>query len=81
MELRRLRSFAAMWCCACALSTIPASDGAAAGKTDAFSAMGVRRIAPPVPVGNLVLHETDGRPIPLSAFRGKAVLLEFFLPG
>jgi len=43
--------------------------------------MRVRRISPPVPVGNLVLHETDGRPLPLSAFRGKAVLLEFFLPG
>ena len=43
--------------------------------------MGVRRIVPPVPVGDVVLHETDGRPLPLSAFRGKAVLLEFFLPG
>jgi len=81
MDLRRLRSFAATWGCACALSMIPASDGRAAANADAFSAMRVRRISPPVPVGNLVLHETDGRPLPLSAFRGKAVLLEFFLPG
>jgi len=79
MDLRRFRSFAAVWSCACVLSTIPASAASANG--DAFSAMGVRRIAPPVPVGNLVLNAADGRPIPLSAFRGKAVLLEFFLPG
>lgn len=79
MDLRRCRSFAAVWSCACVLSTIPAS--ATAAKADAFSAMGVRRIVPPVPVGDVVLHETDGRPLPLSAFRGKAMLLEFFLPG
>ncbi|MFL5312657.1 MAG: hypothetical protein ACJ79H_19655 [Myxococcales bacterium] len=81
MDLPRLRSFAAALGCACAVSTVAANDGAAAGKTDGFSAMGVRRISPPVPVGSVVLHETDGRPLPLSAFRGKAVLLEFFLPG
>lgn len=81
MELRRLRPFAALWACAGALSTIPAGGGAAAARTDAFSAMGVRRIAPPVPVGKVVLHEPDGRPVPLSAFAGRAVLLEFFLPG
>ena len=81
MNLRRLRSFAALWGCACALSTIPATAFAADASLDPFSAMRVRRIAPPVPVGDLVLHESDGRPLPLSAFRGKAVLLEFFLPG
>ena len=81
MNLRRLRSFAALWGCACALSTIPATVFAADASLDPFSAMRVRRIAPPVPVGELVLHETDGRPLPLSVFRGKAVLLEFFLPG
>jgi hypothetical protein len=81
MNLRRLRSFAALWGCACALSTIPATVLGADASLDPFSAMRVRRIAPPVPVGELVLHETDGRPLPLSAFRGKAVLLEFFLPG
>ncbi len=81
MNLRRLRSFAALWGCACALSTIPATVLGADASLDPFSAMRVRRIAPPVPLGELVLHETDGRPLPLSAFRGKAVLLEFFLPG
>jgi len=81
MNPRRLRSCAALWSCACALSALPAALRGAAAGTDAFSAMRVRRIAPPVPVGNLILHGSDGGPIPLSAFRGKAVLLEFFLPG
>jgi hypothetical protein len=81
MNLRRFRSFAAPWSCACVLSTMPAAVGAGAATTDPFSAMRVRRIAPPVPVGNLVLHGSDGQAIPLSAFLGKAVLLEFFLPG
>jgi len=79
MDLRRLRSLAAASVCASVVVAIPGS--AAAAKTDPFAAMRVRRISPPVPVGNLILHGSDGLPIPLSAFRGKAVLLEFFLPG
>jgi peroxiredoxin len=41
--------------------------------------MRVRRIASPVPTGNLVLQSIDGGQIRLSDFRGKAVLVEFFL--
>jgi cytochrome oxidase Cu insertion factor (SCO1/SenC/PrrC family) len=48
---------------------------------DVFSSMRVRRISPPRRVGNLVLHAADGRPLGLSAFRGKVTLVEFFLPG
>jgi len=81
MDLRRLRSFVAVWGCAGALAPIPAGAISAAANQNAFSAMRVRRISPAVPVGNLVLHGSDGRAIPLSDFRGKAVLLEFFLPG
>ena len=47
---------------------------------DPFSAMRVRRVAPPVPAAHVVLHGMDGQAIPLSRFRGKVVLLEFFLP-
>jgi hypothetical protein len=50
-------------------------------QADVFSSMGVKRISPPVPVGDLVLHAPDGSPLPLSDFRGKAILVEFFLPG
>jgi hypothetical protein len=74
MDLRRLRSLTAV-CASLAIT------GAASAKGDPFAAMRVRRIAPPVPVGDLILHGSDGQAIPLSAFRGKAVLLEFFLPG
>lgn len=79
MSLRYLRSLGAMLGCASALLTLPASGGAAGAAQDEFSAMRVRRIAPPVPAGKLVLRATDGRSIRLSDFRGKAVLLEFFL--
>lgn len=79
MHLRHSYSFGAMLGCACALLTLPGSAGAADAAKDEFSAMRVRRIAPPVPAGKLVLRATDGRSIRLSDFRGKAVLLEFFL--
>ncbi len=78
MHLRYFRSFGAMLGCASALLTYPAS-GAASADEDEFSEMRVRRIAPPVPAGKLVLRATDGRSIRLSDFRGKAVLVEFFL--
>src|SRR5262245_49327437 len=61
MHLRHFRSFGAMLGCATALLTLPASVWAASAADDAFSAMRVRRIAPPVPAGKLVLHATDGR--------------------
>ena len=51
-----------------------------AGANDPFSAMRVRRVTPPVSAAHVVLHGMDGQPIPLSRFRGKVVLLEFFLP-
>jgi hypothetical protein len=78
MHFRRFRLFA-MLGCASALLTLPASAGAAGTAKDEFSAMRVRRIDPPVPAGNLVLQAIDGHPIRLSDYRGKAVLVEFFL--
>lgn len=80
MKHRRPGWSAATWVSGCVLATLAVAAGAAPASGDAFSAMRVRRIAPPVPAGNLVLQGMDGRPIPLSTFRGKAVLLEFFLP-
>jgi len=79
MHLRYFGSFGAMLICAYLLLALPVSVGAAAAAQDALRAMRVRPIAPPVPAGNLVLRGIDGRRIRLSDFRGKAVLLEFFL--
>jgi cytochrome oxidase Cu insertion factor (SCO1/SenC/PrrC family) len=79
MEARYFRWFGAIVCCAGILSMFPASAGAAGAAKDLFSAMRVRRIASPVTAGNLVLRSIEGRPIRLSDFRGKAVLVEFFL--
>jgi len=79
MHLRYLRSLAAVLGCASALAALPASAKAADDANDEFSAMRVRRITPPIPAGKLVLQATDGRSIRLSDYRGKAVLVEFFL--
>jgi hypothetical protein len=78
MSLQYFRWFGAMLFCACAL---PTPVGAAGEAMDPFSAMRVQRLASPVPVGNLVLQATDGRPIRLSDYRGKAVLVEFLMVG
>jgi hypothetical protein len=75
MMLPRRRTFVASSVFAAIAAVMPAR---AAG--DPFSAMRVRRVSPPVPAAHVVLHGMDGRPIPLSGFRGKVVLLEFFLP-
>ncbi len=80
MHLRYFRWFGAKLFCAFALLTLPVPVGAGDAK-DPFSAMRVQRIASPVPVGNLVLQATDGRPIRLSDYRGKAVLVEFLMVG
>ncbi len=66
----------AVLCGACALLTLPEQAGAA---QDPFLAMRVRRIASPISAAKLVLHAADGSGIRLSDFRGKAVLVEFFL--
>jgi len=79
MHLRDLRSLAVVLACACALVALPASAKAADADNDEFSAMRVRRITPQMPAGKLVLQATDGRSIRLSDYRGKAVLVEFFL--
>jgi hypothetical protein len=79
MNHRWLRTFAPMLGCACTLLTPLLSAGAEKAAKDPFSAMRVRRILPPVPAAKLVLHSADGRPIRLSDYRGKAVLVEFFL--
>jgi hypothetical protein len=79
MHLRNLRTLAAVLGCASALLALPASAKAADADNDEFSAMRVRRITPLIPVGKLVLQATDGRSIRLSDYRGKALLVEFFL--
>jgi cytochrome oxidase Cu insertion factor (SCO1/SenC/PrrC family) len=79
MRLRYFGWFGAMLFGACALLMFSASAGATEAAKDPFSPMRVRRIASPVPAGKLVLQGTNGRRIRLSDFRGKAVLVEFFL--
>jgi hypothetical protein len=79
MHLRYFRSLGAVLVCGCALSTLAASVDAAGAVKDVFPPMRLRRIAPPVPAGNLVLRGIDGHRIRLSDFRGKAVLVEFLM--
>ncbi len=79
MHLRYFRSLGAMLVCGCALLTLPALVDAAGAAKDAFPAMRLRRIAPSVPAGTLVLRAIDGHRIRLSDFRGRAVLVEFFM--
>jgi hypothetical protein len=69
----------ALLCCACALLTIPGRACAAEAPNDPFSAMRVRRIAPPISTVKLVLNASDGSRLRLSDLRGKAVLVEFFI--
>jgi cytochrome oxidase Cu insertion factor (SCO1/SenC/PrrC family) len=61
------------------LLTLTASADAASTAKDPFSEMRIRRIAPPVPAVNVVLSSTEGHQIRLSDFRGKVVLVEFFV--
>lgn len=77
MHRRHLGWFGAMLCCASTL-LLPRFAGAGVAK-DPFPGMRVRRIAVPAPVAKLALHGTDGRIIRLSDYRGKAVLVEFFI--
>jgi hypothetical protein len=79
MGVRYSRWFGAIVCCTGILLTFPPSAGAAGEAKDLFPAMRVRRIASPMPTGNLVLRSIEGGQIRLSDFRGKAVLVEFFL--
>jgi cytochrome oxidase Cu insertion factor (SCO1/SenC/PrrC family) len=79
MHVRYSRWFGAVICCASVLLMLPASVCAAGAAKDPFSAMRVRRVASPIPAGNLVLRSIEGRQIRLSDFRGKAVLVEFFV--
>jgi cytochrome oxidase Cu insertion factor (SCO1/SenC/PrrC family) len=55
-----------------------AAGGTAAAGTDPFEAMQVQRPAEPVPAPDLAFTALDGRPVRLSALRGKVVLLGFF---
>lgn len=64
----------------CMLAMTLLCAGAHAAARDSFSAMGVRRVVPPRPVDNVLLHGADGQGIPLAGLRGKVVVLEFFLP-
>ena len=79
MHHRYIGRIGAMLFGACALLTIPGGTRAAEAAKDPFSAMRVRRIASPPSAAKLVLHGTDGSPIRLSDYRGKAVLVEFFI--
>lgn len=79
MNLPYSRWFDLIACCAGIALMLPTSVRAAGTGKDPFSAMRVHRIAPPAPVGNLVLRSFEGRQIRLSDYRGKAVLVEFFV--
>lgn len=67
----------ALLCCASML-LVPGRAGAKETANEPFSAMRVRRIKP-TPTGQLVLKAAGGSPIRLADYRGKAVLVEFFI--
>jgi cytochrome oxidase Cu insertion factor (SCO1/SenC/PrrC family) len=52
--------------------------GTGAAGPDPFEAMQVQRPAEPVAAPDLAFTALDGRPVRLSALRGKVVLLGFF---
>jgi cytochrome oxidase Cu insertion factor (SCO1/SenC/PrrC family) len=79
MTHRDVRSTVALFALACAISTVPASPRAAVKAADVFAEMGVQPVAPPAPAPDLVLQAADGSAIRLADFRGKVVVLEFFV--
>ena len=69
---------------ACAIScamwgAIPEPVGAAATAESVFAEMGVEPVMPPAAAPDLVLRAADGSSIRLADFRGKVVVLEFFV--
>ena len=81
MHVRDVRSSTFGLACAmgCAMwATIPESVCAAA-TADAFAEMGVEPVIPPAAAPDLVLRAADGSSIRLADFRGKVVVLEFFV--
>jgi cytochrome oxidase Cu insertion factor (SCO1/SenC/PrrC family) len=65
---------------ACAMwAAIAEPAGAAATAEGVFAEMGVEPVTPPAPAPELVLRAADGSSIRLADFRGKVVVLEFFV--
>jgi hypothetical protein len=58
---------------------LPAGAGAAGTADDAFAAMRVEPVVPPLPTANLVLRATNGTAIRLAHFRGEVVVIGFLL--
>jgi cytochrome oxidase Cu insertion factor (SCO1/SenC/PrrC family) len=75
----RHASSAAQLALACAIGSLPPAVGAAAGPEDPFVEMGVQPVVPPAPAPDLVLRAADGSSIRMADFRGKVVILEFFV--
>ncbi len=75
MEIRRIRRAVAICGCICGALTFPASVSAAGAANDAFAAMRVERVIPPMSVAGLVLPAIDGSPIRFADFKGKVVVL------
>ena len=59
---------------AMALTAAPA----AADEARLFEALAVLRVTPPAPAPDVAFQGLDGKPVRLSIFRGRPVLLTFF---
>ena len=80
MRIRDVSPSIATFALACALWTaVPTPVSAAAPAEDVFADMGVEPISPPAQAPDLALQAADGSSIRLSQFRGKVVVLEFFV--
>lgn len=82
MGLREMRVFVAMYgalMIPAAGLMLPSAAGAAELADDAFAAMRVDPVVPPLPGAHLVLRAIDGTTIRLADFKGKVVVVGFLL--
>ena len=64
----------------CGASMMHPAPASAAGRADdAFAAMRVEPVVPPLPTANLELRATDGTAIRLAHFKGKVAVIGFLL--
>jgi hypothetical protein len=75
----RIRLFVGMVAMCGASMMLPAGASAAGTADDAFAAMRVDPVVPPLPTANLVLRGTNGTAIRLAHFKGKVAVIGFLL--
>lgn len=78
-EMRVLLTTYGAWMIAAAGWMAPSAAAAAAGANDAFAAMRVDAVSPPLPAAHLALRAIDGTAIRLADYKGKVVVIGFLL--